>query len=276
MFPMPSGRGGYYPHMEVAEPQTMSITDKLLSLYRIDQQIQGLTTRVNAARRYYEAQQRQLTELESRRSAAQTQARQLSATAANLETDVKGLDQRIEELRKRMNEAQSAKEYKAVLTELNTVKADRERIETEAIESLSKVDAMNAQIAEIEAEIEQRRKVHDVAAQQLDSEKGEIASRLEELKSRRTQAAAAVPAEAMAEFEQLARRNEGEAMAEIIEEDRRRQEYCCGACNMTVPVEVVSVLLSRATTANCPSCRRILYLSEELRGEFDRRFAGRS
>ncbi len=254
----------------------MSITDKLLSLYRIDQQIQGLTSRVNAARRYYETQQRQLTDLESRRNAAQTQARQIAASAANLETDVKGLDARIEELRKRMNEAQSAKEYKAVLTELNTVKADRERIETEAIESLGKVDSMNAQVVEIEADIEQRRKVHDVAAQQLEKEQAEIASRLEELKARRVEAARAVPAEAIAEFELLARRNDGEAMAEILEEDRRRQEYCCGACNMTVPVELVSVLLSRATMANCPSCRRILYLSDELRDGFDRRLAGRS
>lgn len=254
----------------------MSITDKLLSLYRIDQQIQGLTTRVNSARRYYETLQRQLTELESRRNAAQTQARQIAATAGNLETDVKTFELRIEELRKRMNEAQSAKEYKAVLTELNTVKADRERLETEAIESLGQVDEMTSQVTELEAEIEQRRKVRDVAALQLETEKGEIANRLAELKDRRVEAARAVPAEAIAEFEQLARRNDGEAMSEIIEEDRRRHEYCCGACNMTVPVELVSVLLSRSALANCPSCRRILFLSDELREDFGRNISGRS
>lgn len=262
--------------MQVAEPEKMSITEKLLSLYRIERQIQGLTTRVEAARRYYNAQKRQLDELESKRSAAETQGRQLAATAANLETDVNAIDQRIEELRKRMNEAQSAKEYKAVLTELNTVKADRERIETEAIEALGKVDSMNAQVVEIQEQIEQRRKVHEVAANQLEKEQSEIAARLEELKSNRSQAAKAVPAEAIAEFEQLSRRNEGEAMAELIEEDRRRHEYCCGACNMTVPMELVSVLLSRISIANCPSCRRILYMTEELRGEFDRRLTSRS
>ena len=254
----------------------MSITDKLLSLYRIDQQIQGLTSRVNSARRYYETLQRQLAELESRRDAAQTQARQLAAAAVNLETDVKAYELRIEELRKRMNEAQSAKEYKAVLTELNTVKADRERLETEAIESLGQVDQMTIQVAELESEIEQRHKVRDVASQQLETEQREIASRLAELKERRVVAAGTVPAEAIAEFEMLARRNDGEAMSEIIEEDRRRYEYCCGACNMTVPVELVSVLLSRSAIANCPSCRRILYLSEELREGFGRNLSGRS
>jgi len=254
----------------------MSITDRLLHLYRIDQQIQGLTTRVHAARTYAQSQKQQLSELEARRRAAQTQARQIAATAANLETDVKGLDERIESLRKRMNEANSAKEYKATLTELNTFKADRERLETEALEALGKVDAMNAQIAEMESQMEQRRKVHDVAVAQLDREESEIAARLAELKESRKAAIAAVPGAALADFEQLARRNEGEAMAEIIEEDRRRQEYCCGACNMTVPVELVSVLLRRSTLANCPSCKRILYMSEELRQHFDQRMAGRS
>lgn len=254
----------------------MSTTDRLLILYRIDQQIQGLSSRVQSARRYAQTQARQLSELEARLTAARTQSRQLAASAANLENDVRTLEERIESLRKRMNEAHSAKEYKATLTELNTVKADRERIETEAIEALGKVDAMNAQIAEIESQIEQRRKVHDVAVQQLQREEDEIASRLTELKERRTEAVRAVPTDAMRDFEQLSRRTDGEPMAEIIEEDRRRQEYCCGACNMTVPVEVVSVLLGRSSLANCPSCRRILFMSDELRQHFEKRLAGRS
>lgn len=254
----------------------MSITDRLLNLYRIDQQIQGLTGRVQSARRYAQTQAQQLTDLEARLTAARTQSRQLAASAANLENDVRILEERVESLRKRMNEASSAKEYKATLTELNTVKADRERIETEAIEALGKVDAMNAQIAEIESQIEQRRKVYDVAAAQLQREEDEIASRLTELKERRAEAVRAAPADALRDFEQLSRRIDGEPMAEIIEEDRRRQEYCCGACNMTVPVEVVSVLLGRSGLANCPSCRRILFMSDELRQHFEKRLAGRS
>ena len=254
----------------------MSVTDQLLRLYRVDQQLSGLRSRVQAAARYHDAQQRQLADFEARREQLRSQSRQLAAAARNLETEIQTHEGRIVELRKRMNEVHSSKEYTALLTELNTVKADKDRLESAALEELGKVDALNAQAAEVEKQIEERAKVRDVARQQLQQEQAQIQSRLTELEAQRAAAAAEAPPDVLREFDALGRRTEGEPMAEIVEQDRRRLEYCCGACNMEIPVERLSRLMARNDITHCPSCRRILFINEETREVLDKRVANRS
>jgi hypothetical protein len=59
-------------------------------------------------------------------------------------------------------------------------------------------------------------------------------------------------------------RFDGEAMSAISKPDRRREEYVCTACNMDLVVDVYNKLHSRDELVFCPSCRRILYIPDDL------------
>ena len=58
---------------------------------------------------------------------------------------------------------------------------------------------------------------------------------------------------------------EEEAMAPIEIADRKRHEYHCGSCMMSLPVETMSALLSHGELTRCVSCGCILYLEESTR-----------
>jgi predicted nucleic acid-binding Zn-ribbon protein len=76
-----------------------------------------------------------------------------------------------------------------------------------------------------------------------------------------------VPVQTLAIFDDLAETYEGETMAPIEEVDRKHREYACGECNMHLPFEQISQLTSRGESLiRCPSCTRILYMQEEMRG----------
>ncbi len=48
---------------------------------------------------------------------------------------------------------------------------------------------------------------------------------------------------------------------------RRHREYACGECHMHLPFEAISTLAGAvAQVVQCPSCRRILYLKDEVKG----------
>jgi len=244
-----------------------SVTAKLHRLYQVDKQVRGLRTRINAAERYLQEQERLLGVLDERRKALQAQIRQLEATVKNDEVEMASFDERVEKLREQLNAAKTSKEYSAFLSEINTIKADKGAVEERAIEAMTRLEELRASVTEVDAERKERKGVRDVAAADRDQRAADVRERLEELEAERKQAAEEVPAEALRVFESLVTQRDDEVMAPIEEHSRRHMEYACGACQVLLPVELVSRLLGRGELTRCVNCGSILFVEETLRQE---------
>ncbi len=244
----------------------MSVTEKLLRLFRVDQQIRGLKSRVDSAERYLKQQDAQLEQLNAKREALIIQARQLEAAVHNNEAEMGALDARIATLRDKLNAATSNKEYTALLTDVNTQKADKGEIEERSLEALTQLDDVRAAQNEVEEQLAERGKIREVALADRDTRAAEVKDRLEELQGERKEAASDVPADTMQVFEYETNRLGGEAMAAIEEHSRRHMEFSCGACQVLQPMETISTLLgATAPVTQCVSCGAILYVEEALR-----------
>jgi predicted nucleic acid-binding Zn-ribbon protein len=245
----------------------MSVTESLLRVFRVDQQLAGLQSRLRAAERFLDEQTRQLTQIESKRDGVTQQLKQTQAVVADHEGEMKRLDAKVESLREQMNSARTNKEYKAFLTEMNTFKADRSAAETAALEHMTKVDELKKQVGEFDTQRAEREKLRKVAEDDRAKKADEIKDRLAQLKAERDTLAKDVPADAMKLYLDLVRRKGDEAMAPVQELDRRSHDYTCGACQMTVPVETVSALIrsaaGKAPVVQCHSCGCILYIEKE-------------
>jgi predicted nucleic acid-binding Zn-ribbon protein len=242
----------------------MDVTSKLLSVFLVDKQLRGLQSRLHAAERFLGEQDKQLQQIDAKRTALETQVRQLKVTIADAEGQTKSIDERMAHLRDQMGAAKTNKEYKAFLTELNTYKADRDALETSTLEQMGKLDELKKQLAEFDSQKSEREKVRTVAGGDRDSREAEIKDRVAELKAQRAKLAAEVPADALKTLEKLIHEREDDAMAPLEEHDRRRHEYTCGSCMMALPVEKLSALLSNGRMTHCPSCGCLLYLEAEL------------
>jgi DNA-directed RNA polymerase subunit RPC12/RpoP len=53
-------------------------------------------------------------------------------------------------------------------------------------------------------------------------------------------------------------------MSPLEKPDRRREEYVCGACQMSLVVDVYNRLHSRDELVTCTSCGRLLFIPEDL------------
>lgn len=245
----------------------MTLTENLINLFQVESQVRGLQSRLDAAERYLNAQNRLLKDLLDQRQELESRRRQVQATVANLENETATLDQRIEKLRDELNSSTTNKQYSAVLTELNTVKVARSELEDRILEEMERIEQGTAELDKLAGEIQEREKVKKVAESDLAIRHEEIGERLAELETERDGAAAAVPTAELKIFNEMADAYDGEAMATIEEIDRRHREYSCGACNIILPFEAVAALLgSSEVMVRCTACGRILYLHEEMRG----------
>ncbi|MFN0132571.1 MAG: zinc ribbon domain-containing protein [Phycisphaerales bacterium] len=246
----------------------MSVTERLLRVFRVDQQLSGLQTRLRAAERFLDEQSKQLDQIKSKRDAITSQLKQLQAQAAGHEGEMSRLDVRIEALREQMNNAKTNKEYKAFLTEVNTFKVDRGAAETSALELMTKADELKKQIEALDAQMVDRSKLRQVAADDRQKRDEEIRDRLNQLKGEREKLVAEVPAAAMVLYIDLVRvHGDDGAMCPVEELDRKNHEYTCGGCRMTVPMETVNALMkgaaSQGVVTRCVSCGCILYIEKE-------------
>ncbi|HLO40630.1 MAG TPA: DUF2968 domain-containing protein [Phycisphaerales bacterium] len=241
----------------------MTVTQKLLQVFLVDKQLRGLESRLKASEKYLAEQSGQLGQIDTRRTGLEGQVRQLTATVADRQGEVARLEEKLKVVRGRMETAQTNKEYQAFLTELNTFTADRDKNQTEVDELSKKLAELKTQLDGIQGERDDRSKLVKIAEDERNTRAGEIKERLEKLKAERAALVAEVPKDALKTFEQLIRARGDDAMAQIEIQDRKRHEYNCSACMMSIPVETISSVLGSGRLTLCVSCGCILYITDE-------------
>lgn len=240
----------------------MSVTAKLLQVYLVEKQIRGLQSRLKGAESFLGDQVKQMGALETKRQQLQVQLKQAQVKAADSEGETKRLDAKIGTIREQMNNAQTNKEYKAFLTEINTFKAEKDRLETDALQTLAMVEEFKKQIAELDLQVGERASVKKVAEGDRAKRHDEVGDRLTELKAQREKLATEVPADALAILTRLVQQRGGDAMAPVEVHDFKRGEFHCGACMIALPVDHVAGLMSSGRMTRCVSCQCVLYMDE--------------
>ncbi len=240
----------------------MSVTHQLLAVFRVDKEISGLQSRLTASERFLTEQTRKLAEIGAQAESLNTQIRQLKASTANAEGESERIKGHIDELREKMNNSTSNKEYKALLSEVNNLKEQRSVFDEQAIEQLEKVDELDKQLEELEAAKLEREKMREVAENDRQQRADEIAGRLAELREKRERLIEDVPKNALVVYEELLESRGEDAMAPLEIIDRKRHEYVCSSSMMSVPVEVAASLIQGKLTLS-PNDGCILYLTED-------------
>ena len=243
------------------------INQALLALFRADTALRDAQNDLDAATRGVRIQ-RKRAELAEQAFAQTTDTfKHTRAQQMELEGDLKQRDEHIEHLRLQQQEAQNHKQYQAFLGEINTQKAEKARVEEEALNKAQSAEALQAQQAEQkQAAAAERARAEELQAA-IGDRTAQLEARIRELEPQRDAAAAKVPAGPLGAFERLADNYEGEALAAVGHIEGKEERYYCTACNMELVVDVYNRLVTRDVVATCPGCGRILYIPEELTPE---------
>lgn len=236
----------------------------LVKLYQAEQKLRAAQGRLDATTKNVRIQERRVKDLSDRIHTSSAQLKEKQASAGALDLDLQSRDAHIEKLRSQQQQVTTNKEYQAFSMEIKIEKVDRDKVEEEAIKLLEQNEKHDAELKELSTQLEAETSRLATMQSEIVGRTAEIQKEIDALKPERAAAAAAVPAKAREAFERLADRFEGEAMSSIAKPDRRLEEYCCTACNLDLVRDVYNRLHTRDELVFCPSCRRILFIPDDL------------
>jgi predicted nucleic acid-binding Zn-ribbon protein len=239
----------------------------LLSLQSVERQIAAVKERLAVRQNAVLAQQSRLDHLGTGWKATHERyfARRKDSDRASLELKMR--EEQIAKLRGALNTAKTNKEYAAILTQINTFKADSAKQEDGVLRMIQDAEVIKAEADRIQQQIETEKKRLEEIERSSAQETARLKAMLEDLSVQRAEAAQGVPREALAIFDRIAGNYDGEAMAVIeIHGKKSPHEYICGGCFMSLNAEHANALRTRDELRTCDNCGRILYLQPQGEG----------
>ena len=236
----------------------------LLHLQSIERQLTTVRGRLRIRQNAVSKQQQRIDDLRSEWEGLHEQSLQRRKEGDSFELDLREREDKVTSLRNALNTAKTNKEYAAILTQINTLKADNSTLEDRVLKAMQDVDTLKTEADEIQTNIdaEEKRLAEITLSNEAEIEK--LSGMLERLTAERSAAASEVPLTERSLFERIAKNLEGDAMAPVeIHGKKPPFDYICGGCFMGLNAEHANALQTRDEVRTCDSCGRILYLAED-------------
>jgi len=236
----------------------------LLALQNIETKLAHLRSRLRTRERAVRAEQAKIDQLNGRWQELHDRHLNKKARADELAIMVQQRDDQIAKLRATLNTAKTNKEYAAILTQINTFRADNSKVEEDALRGLQEADEIKAEADAVKQQIAKEKDLLVEIERTSHAEIARLQEMLNELQAQRDAAARDVPPDALNIFTRMADNYDGEAMAVIEMRGKKPPyNYTCGGCFMGLNAEHVNALQKYDQVRTCDNCGRILYLDME-------------
>jgi predicted nucleic acid-binding Zn-ribbon protein len=236
------------------------VLDGLAKLQSVENRLRAGKAKLARCRRNVVIQENQVRSLQSALEAKKEEIQLTKVQYDRLELELKSRDEEIAKLRAALNSAKTNKEYAAVLTQLNTTKADNSKIESEILELLKDIEADEAECEEIRTQIEEQKE----QLEELRAKSGDLADKyqaeIDKIQAEWDAMAEKIPTAPLEIFKRVAETYDGQAVVVIDQQEGRKGAYSCGGCFMGITAESVNLLMTKDEIIRCPNCTRIIVL----------------
>jgi len=238
------------------------VLNGLLKLQSVENRLRAEKAKLTRCRRNVIIQENLIRSLQNALEAKKEEMQLTKLQFDRLELELKTRDETIARLRASLNSAKTNKEYAAVLTQLNTTKADNSKIESQSLELMKDVETDEAECKDIQRQIEEQKETLERTRKDSEALSGKFEAEINKIQVEWDEAARTIPRDVLEKFRRVAETYDGQAVAIIEQQEGRTGAYSCGGCFMGITAESVNLLMTKDEIIRCPNCTRILVLSD--------------
>jgi hypothetical protein len=234
--------------------------DGLLALQEIDVRIAALENRNGEIPRRRSEVSREITALETERSALADSVERGRLDRRALETDLEAQQDRRARYETQLNEVKTNVAYSALLTEIQTAKRTIGDLEGQILDLMTAREDSERRIGEIDAELEVKRAAAANALQELEREAAEVGRALEADRVRREAALTGVDKRLLTLYDRLRKVRRFPALVPL-------RGQACGSCHNRMPPQVVQEIRHSGSLHVCEACGVLVYAESEAPAE---------
>jgi predicted nucleic acid-binding Zn-ribbon protein len=235
--------------------ETMAaIANTLRDLHRIHQNLTELRDRLERGPRQIKAGEANIARLERELDEQKQKHRRIRMTADEKELQLKEREQRIIDIRNKLNSCSTNKEYQTFIEQIAADEQANSVLSDEILELFDKVNAGQRLVKEAEGKVAQGKEDLKKLEVKVASQKESLIVDIQRLEQQLAEAEANVPTEIREDYKRVVRALGPDALAPVEGET-------CGGCFQTLRPQMLNELaLGKAVF--CP-CGRILYTPED-------------
>lgn len=238
------------------------VLNALIKLQSVENQLRAAKAKLARCRRNVIIAENQVRSLQNAYEAKKEEIQLTKVQSDRLELELRTRDEETAKLRAHLNTAKTNKEYAAVLTQLNTTKADNSKFESQILELMKDIEADETECNNLQNQIDERKQALEQTRKEAESMAAKYEAEIKEIQAEWDKRTENIPMEPLRVFNRVAETYDGEALAVVQKQDSKTEAYSCGGCFMGITTETVNLLMSKDDIIRCPSCTRILVISE--------------
>ena len=240
------------------------VLNGLIKLQSVENRLRIEKAKLTRCRRNVIIHENQIRSLQNALEAKKEEVLLSKVQFDRLELEIKSRDESIAKLRASLNTAKTNKEYSAVLTQLNTTKADNSKIETQSLELLKSIETDESECDEIQGQIDEQKQHLDQRRTEAEALAGKCQVEIDKIQAEWDEVAQDIPDVPLEIFKRVTETYDGQAVALIEQQGGKKGAYSCDGCFMGLTAECVNLLMTKDDIIRCPNCTRILVLGDSL------------
>ena len=234
----------------------MSVTTVALrELHRIHQQLSDLRERLERGPKQVRAREANMAKLEAELAKAQADSKAAKVHSDQKQLLLKSGESKIEDLRRKLNAANSNREYQALLEQIAADEMANSVLADEILETMEKVDETQVVIKEAQDKIAKAKEELTKAQQSVHDQQSLLEADVSRLQAELQRAEATLPADFREVYNRIVKSKGSDAMAQVEGEN-------CGGCYQRITPNVYNALIM-GRAVFCQSCGRLMYLPED-------------
>jgi predicted nucleic acid-binding Zn-ribbon protein len=228
----------------------------LIRLQEIDHWLTLLTEALESLPHKIEAAQKGLKAAQERRDQVKSALDRLGKERKEKEKELQASEEKQTKMKGRLTELKTNKEYQAHLAEIESAKAEIDKIEEDLLILMERGDSLKKDLVAEESRVAEEERRFLAEKTSLENQTEELKNQAEGLQGEETDLLKRIAPKLLQEYKQLITTRKGLAVVPL-------QNSTCSGCHFSLPPQLVAEVRKREKTLTCSYCRRILFWPKE-------------